>query len=82
VLSEISDRRVVAWTHTAYIRKGGQTMSQIPSYEDVLKMLAQKAADGSVSAMVALERALRPSNDTEVDEVGDAIDAILADKHP
>jgi hypothetical protein len=52
-------------------------MSQLPTYEDVLLMLARKAADGSVSAMVALERALRPEHPEPEDEVSNAIDRIL-----
>jgi hypothetical protein len=46
-------------------------MSDLPSYEDVLGMLAAKAGDGSVSAMIALERALRGERerDDDVDEL-------------
>jgi hypothetical protein len=53
-------------------------MNDLPSYEDVLRMLSKKAADGSVSAMVALGRALRPEHPEPKDEVGEAIDRILA----
>jgi hypothetical protein len=31
----------------------------IPTYQEVMRMLAEKAKTGSVSAMIALERALR-----------------------
>ena len=51
-------------------------MTDLPSYEDVLHMLAAKAGEGSVSAMVALERALR--REEPEDEVGEVIDRILA----
>ena len=43
-------------------------------------MLAAKAAEGSVTAIVALERALRNVCDEEADEVGDVIDRIIAQK--
>ena len=32
---------------------------RIPSYQETLALLAQKAREGSVTAIVALERALR-----------------------
>ena len=50
----------------------------IPSYKEALAMLAAKAAEGSVTAIVALERALRSVRDEDADEVGDVIDRILA----
>ncbi len=53
------------------------TETDLPTYEGVLKMLSEKAATGSVSAMIALERALRPERPDDRDEVGEAIDAIL-----
>jgi hypothetical protein len=34
--------------------------TQIPDYDEVLRMLVRKAEEGSVSAMMTLERALRP----------------------
>jgi hypothetical protein len=34
---------------------------QIPDYVEVLRMLTRKAEEGSVSAMISLERALRPA---------------------
>jgi hypothetical protein len=43
-------------------------------------MLGDKAREGSVTAIVALERALRMQNADEAEDVGDAIDRILADK--
>ena len=52
----------------------------IPSYNEALAMLAAKAAEGSVTAIVALERALRNVCDEEADEVGDVIDRIIAQK--
>lgn len=56
-------------------------MSEIPTYDEALAMLAAKAKEGSVTAIVALERALRTREDPEVD-VGEAIDHILAKKRP
>jgi hypothetical protein len=50
---------------------------QIPTYDEALQMLADKASGGSVTAIVALERALRNRATEDVDEVGDAIDQIL-----
>ena len=41
-------------------------------------MLAARAREGSVTAIVALERALRNVRDEEADEVGYVIDRILA----
>jgi hypothetical protein len=54
-------------------------MSDLPSYDDVLAMLSAKAPDGSVSAMVALERALRPKKEHERldDEIDDELDLRL-----
>ena len=43
-------------------------------------MLAAKAAEGFVTAVVALERALRNVREEEQDEVGDVIDRIIAEK--
>lgn len=37
----------------------------ILSHEEVLEILSQQAKDGSVTAAVALERALRPSQKAE-----------------
>jgi len=52
--------------------------SDIATYQEVLQLLTEQARTGSVSAAVALERALRPSEIEEnVDEV---IDRILAEK--
>ena len=50
----------------------------IPSYNEALGILAAKAAEGSVTAIVALERALRNVRDEDADEVGDVINRILA----
>jgi len=52
-------------------------ITAIPSYNEALGMLAAKAAEGSVTAVVALERALRNVREEEQDEVGDVIDRIL-----
>ena len=52
-------------------------MTDLPSYEDVLRMLSEKAAAGSISALVTLERVLRPERLEDDDEVGAAIDRIL-----
>ena len=59
--------------------------TEIPSYNEALGMLAARAREGSVTAIVALERALRivrEEEEEEVDEVGAAIDRILAKKRP
>jgi hypothetical protein len=55
---------------------------ELPSYDDVLEMLSAKARDGSVSAMVALERALRPKKDQDhVDDelLDDELERLLND---
>ena len=52
----------------------------IPSYNEALAMLAARAREGSVTAIVALERALRNVREEDEDEVGAAIDRILAQK--
>jgi hypothetical protein len=57
-------------------------MTDLPTYDDVLRMLAEKAGQGSVSAMVALERALRHQVPEDDDEVGREIDRILAERRP
>jgi hypothetical protein len=49
---------------------------EILSRSEVLALLSQKAREGSTSAMIALERALR-ARERDEDEVGDAIDRIL-----
>ena len=51
-------------------------MSDLPTYADVLKVLADKAGDGSVSAMIALERALRRTDQDE-DELDDELGRLL-----
>jgi hypothetical protein len=54
-------------------------MSEIPAYDEALRMPARKAEEGSVTAIVALERPLRPRREEEAgDEVHDALDRILA----
>jgi len=57
-------------------------MTDLPTYDDVLRMLAEKAGQGSVSAMVALERGLRHQVPEDDDEVGREIDRILAERRP
>jgi hypothetical protein len=42
----------------------------------VLELLSQKAGEGSTSAMIALERALR-ARDRDGDEIGTMLDQIL-----
>lgn len=49
----------------------------LPSYEDVIRMLAAKAGDGSVSAMIALERALRNTDRDDQDPIDDELDRLL-----
>jgi hypothetical protein len=57
------------------------TENRIPSYEEALQLLAAKAQEGSVTAIVALERALRTRERGE-QELDDAIDKIMADHAP
>jgi hypothetical protein len=54
-------------------------MSDLPTYEEILQMLTVKAREGSVSAMIALERALRPG-DARPEDIDEVIDRILAEK--
>jgi hypothetical protein len=49
---------------------------EILSRDDVLELLSKKAADGSVTAMVCLERALRYQQD-EPDELDAELDRLL-----
>jgi hypothetical protein len=49
---------------------------QILSRTEVLGLLSQKARDGSTSAMIALERALR-ARDRDETEIGTVLDQIL-----
>jgi hypothetical protein len=55
-------------------------MTEVPTYAEALAMLGDKAREGSVTAIVALERALRMRSADEAEDVGDAIDRILAEK--
>jgi hypothetical protein len=64
-------------THTRRISEK-VLKTDLPTYDDVLRMLANKAGEGSVSAMVALERALRHGPPEEANEVPTTIDRILA----
>ena len=50
----------------------------LPTYEEVLEMLSVKAREGSASAMICLERALR--REDPVDEVDEVIARILAER--
>ena len=54
-------------------------MPDLPTYEEILQMLTVKAREGSVSAMIALERALRPG-DADPEDIDEVIDRILAEK--
>ena len=49
---------------------------EILSRDDVLELLSKKAADGSVTAMVCLERALRYQQD-QPDELDAELDRLL-----
>jgi len=53
-------------------------MNKTASHEEVLEILSEQARHGSVRAAAALEWALRHRDDNQVDEVGEAIDRILA----
>ncbi len=48
---------------------------QVLTHDDVLKLLSAKARDGSVTAMVSLERALRMADDH--DDLDEELDRIL-----
>ena len=50
--------------------------SGILSRDDVLELLSKKAAEGSVTALVCLERALR-HQPPEPDELDDELDRLL-----
>ena len=50
---------------------------KILSHHDVLVLLSAKARDGSVTAMVSLERALRMTSDDDHDEMDDELDRLL-----
>jgi hypothetical protein len=54
------------------------TERRILSREEVLELLSAKAREGSTSAMIALERALR-ARDREQEEVNEIITRILGD---
>jgi hypothetical protein len=51
--------------------------SRVPNYEDALRMLAENAQEGSVTAIVALERVLR-SRERGEQELDAAIAEITA----
>jgi hypothetical protein len=53
------------------------TENRVRSYEQALRMLAEKAQEGSVTAIVALERVLRTRERGER-ELDDAIAEIMA----
>jgi hypothetical protein len=58
------DRRLATHTLTreiTYTHEEQMSEPQILSREEVLELLSQKAKEGSTSAMIALERALRAS---------------------
>jgi len=50
---------------------------EILSHHDVLELLSAKARDGSVTAMVSLERALRMTPDDDPDELDAELDRLL-----
>ena len=54
-----------------------RTEGNVATHEETLALLTEKAREGSTSAMIALERALRAAAETKEDEVGNAIDRIL-----
>ena len=53
--------------------------TEIPSYKEALRMLANKAAEGSVTAIVALERALRNRPAEAQDEIDDVLTPLLSE---
>ena len=54
-------------------------MTELPTYEEILQMLTVKAREGSVSAMIALERALRPG-DADPEDIDEVIDRLLSEE--
>ena len=52
---------------------------ELPTYREALMMLADKAQQGSVTAIVALERALRNQGEPERDELDATIRQLLRD---
>ena len=50
---------------------------EILSRPDVLELLSKKASDGSVTAMVCLERALRYDQREQGDELDQELDRLL-----
>ena len=55
-------------------------MTDTLTYEDVLHLLSEKASAGSVSALVCLERALRPGQQPKAQAEFDAeFEDLLAD---
>ena len=53
-------------------------MAEELTYDEVLELLSVKARAGSVSAMVALERARRPDKDRELrDDLDDELGRLL-----
>jgi hypothetical protein len=55
-------------------------MNERITYDEAFQLLVQKAREGSVSAVIHLEKVLR-SQKSEQDEVDSTIDAILARAH-
>ena len=53
--------------------------TEVSTHAEVLALLSRKAREGSITAAVALERALRAQANVE-DEIGEAIDRILGDE--
>ena len=51
---------------------------KILSHDEVLELLSDRAREGSISAAIALERALRAKDEGEEDEVGEALNRILS----
>ena len=50
---------------------------KILTHEEVLELLSEQAANGSISAAIALERALRQAEQSEKDSGEDELDRIL-----
>ena len=50
---------------------------KVLSHDDVLALLSAKARDGSVTAMVSLERALRMTSDDDPDDLDEELEQLL-----
>ena len=67
------------WPATPTVGKSQMTDGEVLSREEVLALLSKKARAGSVSAAIALERALRIDPPHEQDDFDDELDRLLGE---